>query len=675
MLNQTVKGYKLISRIGNGASGTVYEATKDNKIYAIKVIDIAKNEKIYSLIKEEAKKGKEIDNENIVKVYDSFEIKINGEDFYIIVMEKCNNKNLRDYIYSDNYQPTYEKTIKLIKQILFGIKEIHKHNIIHRDLKPENILLSDDKIKIYDFGLSKYTIEQSKFSSTVGTKMYYSPQIVNNEKYSNKTDIWSAGIICYELVNKKYPFMDIEKETEFQMYERIKLGKYLEMNSNINENIKELIQMMLKVDEKERPDINILLDKIDKMTRIELNGNDKIAEKLNDYNIEHLILKDFKIDSLSILNMIKYPNKIENLEIINIENLKKIEELKLLPNLKNLTIKFCDEERNDKSLFKEFYNYLGNFEITSYLFKELSKTIYMYTKLRIDDFSPISKCNKLEILKLFNTNISDISILENNKNLKELDLIRCFNIKDINPIFKLDKLEILDLEHTEISDISFLENNKNIKLLGLTECLHIKDFNPISKLDKLEILDLEFTGVSDISFLENNKNIKLLILYKCWWIKDFNPLFKLDKLDKLEVLNLGDTKISDISFLENNKNIKFLCLFCCQNIKDINPISKLDKLKILILSYSNISDISFLKNNNNIKLLRLDECKNIKDFNPISKLDKLEILSLNNTNISDISFLENNKNLKKLELKRCENIKDTSIISKLKENDNIIVNY
>ena len=156
-------------------------------------------------------------------------------------MEKCNNQNLRDYIYSDNYKPTYEETLDLIKQILLGIKEIHKHNIMHRDLKPDNILLSDDQIKICDFGLSRYTIEQSKYNSIVGTKMYYSPQIVNHEKYSNKTDIWSAGIICYELANKKYPFMDIEKETEIEMYERIRKGKYLEMNSDINENIKKII--------------------------------------------------------------------------------------------------------------------------------------------------------------------------------------------------------------------------------------------------------------------------------------------------------------------------------------------------------------------------------------------------------------------------------------------------
>ena len=161
MINQIINGYKFIKRIGNGSFGTVYNATKHNMDYAIKVIDLSKfnkYENIYSKIKEEAKIGKEIDNENIVKVYDSFETKINEEDYYCIVMEKCNNQNLRDYIYSNNYKPTYEKTLNLIKQILLGIKEIHKHNIIHRDLKPENILLSDGQIKICDFGLSRYTI-------------------------------------------------------------------------------------------------------------------------------------------------------------------------------------------------------------------------------------------------------------------------------------------------------------------------------------------------------------------------------------------------------------------------------------------------------------------------------------------------------------------------------------
>ena len=253
---QTIEGYKIIKRIGNGAFGAVYETTKDNMNYAIKVIDLSRfnnDENIYSKIKEEAKMGQEINNENVVKVYDSFEAKINEEDYYCIVMEKCNNQNLRDYIYSDNYKPTYEETIDLIKQLLLGIKEIHKNKIIHRDLKPDNILLSKDKVKICDFGLSRYTINQSKFISQVGTKYYFSPQMINNEKYSNKTDIWSLGVICYELANKRLPFMDIEKETENEMYERIKLGKYFEFNSDINENIKELIKLMFKVDEKERP--------------------------------------------------------------------------------------------------------------------------------------------------------------------------------------------------------------------------------------------------------------------------------------------------------------------------------------------------------------------------------------------------------------------------------------
>ena len=90
------------------------------------------------------------------------------------------------------------------------------------------------------------------------------------------------------------------------------------------------------------------------------------------------------------------------------------------------------------------------------------------------------------------------------------------NIKDYSFISKLDKLEILKLSHTNTSDISFLENNKNIKELYLEECENIKDYSFISALDKLEILDLSYTNISDISFLENNKNIKKLHLEVCF---------------------------------------------------------------------------------------------------------------------------------------------------------------
>jgi len=100
------------------------------------------------------------------------------------------------------------------------------------------------------------------------------------------------------------------------------------------------------------------------------------------------------------------------------------------------------------------------------------------------------------------------------------------NIKNFTPISKFERLEKLDVSYTNISDISFLEKNKNIKELYLYYCLNIKNFTPLSKLERLENLDVSWTNISDISFLEKNKNIKELNLECCKNINKNSNIFK-----------------------------------------------------------------------------------------------------------------------------------------------------
>jgi len=103
-------------------------------------------------------------------------------------------------------------------------------------------------------------------------------------------------------------------------------------------------------------------------------------------------------------------------------------------------------------------------------------------------------------------------------------LYQCKKIKDFTPISKLETLENLDISYTNISDISFLVKNKNIKELNLECCFNIKDFTHISKLERMEYLDISHTNISDASFLEKNKNIKELNLQGC------NNINKNDKI-------------------------------------------------------------------------------------------------------------------------------------------------
>ena len=141
-------------------------------------------------------------------------------------------------------------------------------------------------------------------------------------------------------------------------------------------------------------------------------------------------------------------------------------------------------------------------------------------------------CSQIKKLKIKEdieaSNISKIKF-DKYEYLIELDLKWCRNIKDYSIISNLEKLEYLNLYHTNISDISFLEKNKNIKTLDLEGCKNIKDFSFISNLEKLEILDISFTNISDISFLEKIKNITTLNIMGCWNIKDYTIISNLKK--------------------------------------------------------------------------------------------------------------------------------------------------
>ena len=145
--------------IGNGASGIVYKILnkKNNKYYVLKQI-LLKNMDDIEQSKNEANILKNINHENIVNYYDSYE---EDNSFYII-MEYCDNSDLSDFIkkYKKEGKLINENIIyKIVLDICKGLKEIHSKNLIHRDLKPENLFISKDyKIKIGDFGISKILI-------------------------------------------------------------------------------------------------------------------------------------------------------------------------------------------------------------------------------------------------------------------------------------------------------------------------------------------------------------------------------------------------------------------------------------------------------------------------------------------------------------------------------------
>ena len=254
---ETRPNYKIIQKLGKGAFGSVYKIidTKDNKIYALKKIELnSELEKTISLVENESNILSSINNQNIVKYYGCFREK----DSFYILMEFCEYNDLNYFIqkYKQKNELIPEPLIRtIIREICYGIKEIHSKKVIHRDLKPENIFISDDyKIKIGDFGISKILDGTSYAQTFAGTSCYMAPEIIRGVKYTNKIDIWSIGCILYELCSLKRCF---DANNFLNLAKKIVSGNHGKIDLNYyNENIQNIIDLLLKINEKERPNID-----------------------------------------------------------------------------------------------------------------------------------------------------------------------------------------------------------------------------------------------------------------------------------------------------------------------------------------------------------------------------------------------------------------------------------
>jgi len=132
---------------------------------------------------------------------------------------------------------------------------MHEKRIIHRDLKPANILIFSDGIfKLGDLGLGRYMSDETfKAFSQVGTPLYMSPEVIRNEGYDFKTDVWSLGCVIYELISLKSPFRTDEKISIYDLFSKINKGDYPKINDDkYSDIVKDLVDKMLKVNPEER---------------------------------------------------------------------------------------------------------------------------------------------------------------------------------------------------------------------------------------------------------------------------------------------------------------------------------------------------------------------------------------------------------------------------------------
>lgn len=146
---------------------------------------------------------KKVHHENIVKLYDVYQT---SNNMYIIT-QLCDS-DLSSYLENNGKDKSLPEADakRLLKQIMKGAKYLHSNGIIHRDLKPANILIKNGVCKISDFGFAKNLGQATIMRSIVGTPLYMSPQLLKGIKYTSKSDLWSIGLIYYEMLHGRTPW-------------------------------------------------------------------------------------------------------------------------------------------------------------------------------------------------------------------------------------------------------------------------------------------------------------------------------------------------------------------------------------------------------------------------------------------------------------------------------------
>ncbi|RKD34367.1 Stk1 family PASTA domain-containing Ser/Thr kinase [Thermohalobacter berrensis] len=200
--------YEIIERIGGGGMALVYKAKCRllNRYVAIKVLrtEFTNDDEFINKFKRESQAAASLCHPNIVNIYD-----VGVEDnIHYIVMEYVKGKTLKQLI-REKGKLSYEETLDIATQITEAINHAHKNHIVHRDIKPHNILITDDgRVKVTDFGIARAATSTTvtNTSNVIGSVHYFSPEQARGGYTDEKSDIYSLGIVMYEMITGRVPY-------------------------------------------------------------------------------------------------------------------------------------------------------------------------------------------------------------------------------------------------------------------------------------------------------------------------------------------------------------------------------------------------------------------------------------------------------------------------------------
>ena len=581
--------------IGIGSYGKVYlyKNITDKKLYAIKHLDkmiLCKSIHTIKRIYDEINIQSRIYHQNIVRLLN---VKENDKSIYLI-MEYANTGSLFKYI-RDKQCLSEEESFKFFSQIINAIYFLHKNDFIHRDIKPENILIFDNKVcKLCDFGCC-VELNGKQRSTYCGTTEYMSPEIVNKMEYSKEIDIWSLGILLYEMIHGYSPFNpNNEYYNTKEVIDKIKIHD-LHFDINISKECKDLICHLLDKNAKNRYKIEDIFnsDFIKKYEKKKLYFTNE--KYINNTNENKLNLKDIKKSNNTLLlssliendnllnktlfNNIKYSspkkynmkNKINNVIFNNAINRN--------PNNQNI---LNENANNELSSSREINRNIN-------IIKSNNKSLNSSKDNDSDLFNSQQNIKTVKVTKLNTNYVPNDSIEPNISNVKKinnnLDLTRnnsLFNsasLKNTNTKFERHLINVkhqsIKTKENKINELNPLNFENNIKK-KINQDNKSNSMKSILQTTKKENINNNiFQHENDKTFNNDFTNIKKKYYIKPKIEKDFHLLKdntkekEKPKINSIHFKNCINTKIK----IPRRKILNSLHL---ENINIINNIDLLN---------------------------------------------------------------------------------------------------
>ena len=490
--------YKVIKLLGEGSFGKAFlcKNESNNRICVIKQIVIEDmNQKEKDDAYNEAQILGKLDHPNIIKLLEVFDSK-KPKHALNIVTEYADGGDLSEKIKSQNKKPFTElEILNYFTQICLALKHIHEKKIIHRDLKSSNIfLMKNGLIKLGDFGISKgfqNTMEKAK--TMVGTPYYLSPEILENKPYDAKSDIWSLGVLLYEMMTFKMPF----SANSFPiLVVKILRGNYTPPPTIYSKDLREIIDKCLIVDYRKRPTIQQILNFPIIQNRLKLffdkiQYNKEFSKTLDKKFKEKQKIKS-KENSINSINDESPPSN------INDNTIKKFNFNKHPNNYikikEGFKLNFNKNETNEKEREKNHQEFKDNFDNSK--------------KEKNFGFVNQSKSSEKEVIwekiqenqKTLSKNMS-----KDNENDKTNELIQSNNLNDLLESYELNKINEEDYDKLRnFNDLNSQINPKKEEKGSYNEGQDIDNKKEI-KNNESEIIIKE--GY-DINCEEKRKNIK-----------------------------------------------------------------------------------------------------------------------------------------------------------------------